>query len=66
MAHSCEARERAVEELARGAPMLVRDEADAARIALASGIVEEVLRVAQLARLSSGRNEDSPAGASVS
>jgi hypothetical protein len=42
----------------------VRDEPDAARIAVASRIVEKALRVAHCVEvLSDGWNEDSPAGA---
>jgi hypothetical protein len=44
MPDGSEARERAVEELSGRAPLEIRDEADPAGAALASRVVEEVLR----------------------
>jgi hypothetical protein len=59
-----ESRESAIEELARGAPAHVRDEPDAACIAVASRIVEKALRVAHCVEvLSDEWNEGSPADA---
>jgi hypothetical protein len=62
--HGGEAGERAVEELARAASPYVRDEPDAAGIAVSSRVVEKALRVAHCVEvLSDGWNEGSPAGA---
>jgi hypothetical protein len=65
VADRIEAGERAVEQLARGAPLHVGDEADATCVALASGVVEEALLVAHCAgHLSDGKEGESPADAS--
>jgi hypothetical protein len=66
VAHCSETGERPIENLARRASALVRDETDATGIALASGVVEEALLVAHCVGLSNGRNEDSPACSSLS
>ena len=55
-----QAGQRAVEELARAAPPRIRDQADAARITVASRVVEEVLRVAHTASPFGGREEALP------
>jgi hypothetical protein len=44
MPDGSEAGERAIEELSGGTPVEIRDEADPASAALASRVVEEVLR----------------------
>jgi hypothetical protein len=65
VANGRETGESSVEQLARGSPVHVGDKPDAARIALATRVVKEALRVAHWADpLSDGKNEDSPAGAS--
>jgi hypothetical protein len=61
MADCRKAGERSVEELPRATPPHVRDQADAARIAVAARVVEKALRVAHRAG-SFRREEDSPAG----
>jgi hypothetical protein len=62
MAHGREACERAVEHVTRGTSVHVRDEADAARIALSSWVVEDPLPVAGDGEHLSFGGSKSPAG----
>jgi hypothetical protein len=65
MAHRVEAGQGTVEQLAGRAPSHVSDEPDTACVALASRVVEKALLVAHALDHLSGKEDESPASASM-